>query len=182
MIIYDKFVFASPPRTGSSWFMAAAEMSGMKKLEGVLPHHPPPAKHDGFVVSIVRHPYEWLISYYRALGGSEIGVPEVDVLAHCGRLARNTDEFLQLYLTNHRGCVGKIFDVYAAATVYRVEDFPWCALELFHACGADMQQLSKAAKIEIQNHHEYIPEALDPKIRTMVMRAERDFCQRYDYT
>lgn len=162
--------------------MAAAEACGMRKIEGVLPHHPPPPQQTGFVVSIVRHPYEWLMSYYRSLGGSETGITEVDVLAECARAARSTTEFIQMYLTIHRGCVGRLFDAYAAASVYRVEDFPWCALELFHACGANMNELSKASKIGIQNHHEYIPEVIDPKLRAMVMRAERDFSQRYNYT
>jgi len=130
MIQYKNFSFAAPPRTGTTWFIKAASICELGDGQKATLHIPPPADWNGFVVSMIRHPYDWLASFFLSLRGGSVGVECVDVFAFA-RYHDSPESFIQRYLENIPGEVGKMFDTYRANAVIRLEDLPYAGEEFF---------------------------------------------------
>jgi len=181
MIQYKDFFFAAAPRTGTTWFIKCCSEIGLGDKQKANLHVPPSIIWSGYLVTLVRHPYDWLVSYYLALKGGMTGVYDVDTLAEHARTAVDVDEFISRYLTYCSGTVGRIFDRYRATTVLRLEDFPWNAIELFESVGVKHDDAMKAHNITPQNArkgHIHIP---NKQQRRQVVLAESEICERYEY-
>lgn len=173
MITFNKFAFASPPRTGTTWFMKTANAAGFGEGFKAYVHIPPPSDYGGFMVSIVRHPYDWLSSVYHELQGGKIGVPVFDAISECALGAKTFREFIDRLPENS---LPAVFDAYRASTILRLEDMPWAADELFRAFGykGDIINLSP------QNCSKcHTP--IDMALREHIVRREEAFCEQYDY-
>jgi len=182
MIEYEKFRFAAPPRTASTWFMKAASLAGLGDGYKATVHIPAePTRNAALSVSMIRHPVDWLVSYFQTLKGGTIGVTCVDVFVPVARRAANVHEFLDSYLVNCRGMVGAMFDTYAADSVYRVEDLPWAVCEFFETLGLSRDKADAPRDLGPQNPWNGVPPAVDPDVRRRIVSAETDFCERYDY-
>ena len=77
MIDYKLFQFAAPPRTGLPWFVKAMEMCGLGSElidQAYIPHT---SMNKGLLkVGLVRHPCDWLRSYWAESYPKKIGVSE----------------------------------------------------------------------------------------------------------
>ena len=151
MIDYGNFVFAAPPRTGSTWFIKAAAEAGLGKGFKAHVHSKAPKDNTGLVVSLVRHPCPWLASYYHVLQGGHTGVPEVDVLETLARACPTFDGFVRGYLANFEGHVTKIMLSYQADSYIRTCDIRWGAYELFVTAGVKAKTALRATSHGPQN-------------------------------
>jgi len=179
MIEFDRFVLASAPRTGTTWFRKAAADVGLGAPAKFNVHIPPPEDYTGFVVTLVRHPYDWLVSYYLSLKGGAIGVPAVDQFCNIARGSYGVYDFLAQYVRLFPGEVSKMFDLYRASSVLRLEDFPWAVISFFETIDATIPTSLKDTPLQNARKGEYhIP---NKKLKQQVVEAEADFCERYEY-
>ncbi len=178
----DRFHFAACPRTGSTWFIKAAAIAGLGEAFKAKLHDPFPARAQRLAslrVSLVRHPCDWLASYWASIHPGRVGVREVDALPVA---MASFDSFIKAYLRSMPGQVGRIFASYNADTYLRLEDMPWAAVELFETIGVQRGQTALVEKLDPQNvtRQELRPH-WDAKLRRRVLEAEQEMCERYDY-
>ena len=180
MITYPQFTFASAPRTASTWFIQICADAGLGEAHKANVHTPPAEfGKEKLSVTMCRHPYDWLVSYYLALQGGATGIAVVDSrFLSLARMSGTVERFVKLYLRRQSGEVGAMFDEYKANTVLRVEDLPWNVIELLSSIGKE----SDTAKwLPAQNAFTGIPPQPNRKLRQAVVAAEREFCERYEY-
>lgn len=182
--VNDLFQFATAPRTGSTWFLKACHAAGLGELSKSRVHIPPAANHKGFVVTLVRHPCDWLAAYYAAIFPGSVGVPQIDALRQLQTYEdRGFDHFIYTILDRHEpGVVGRVFDAYRANSCLRIEDTPWNVIELFDTLRVPRAMRSPIANIDKQNTTKVdrLPQ-WDTSLRRRVIEAEREFCDRFDY-
>lgn len=182
MIAFNKFVFATPPRTGTVWFLKACEIAGMSTGSRFEAHSPPPSKFGGYCVSIVRHPFTWLESYYDNIKGSKISVQPVDKFSHHCLNSDSFEEFVNLVLKWIPGGVGRMFDDYNPTSVFRLEDLPWAAIQFLQSnVDLSRDQIDRIVQLGKQNISK---EQVRPKNQSLwnrVVQSERIYCDRYDY-
>ena len=181
---YDQFRFASVPRSGTTWFLAACEEAGLGKRYKATVHEPFNAS-DGniFKLSLIRHPYNWLVSYFKAIAPGMTGVPVVDKLSFSvdgWYTEGDFPSFVSLYLNECPGQVGRIFESYGADSYLRIEDMPWAATEFFASLGIEPWLRNRCRSMAPTNTSKGIIYK-DPKLYQLVMEAEKEMCERYDY-
>lgn len=180
MISCEHFLFASPPRTGTAWFVHAVHYCGLRHETRANVHIPPPKGHSGPVVSIVRDPASWLASYYGAIRDGKIGVPVVDQFADVAKDCGTVREFMLTVARTMPGSVGEMFSMYRADTVLRLEDQPWATIEflrMFKKSKAVDDIIRHQPPMNTRKQAEIIPrECIDA-----VHEAEEDFCDFYEY-
>lgn len=181
MIQFNGFVFASPPRTASTWFVKACYECGLGAKQQSKVHEPPPADWNGYYVSLVRHPYDWLVSYHLALEGGYTGIDCVDVFSSLSKESGDVYEFLARYLDEMPGTVGEMFSNYKASTIMRVEDLPWAVIELLESLGVKSKITSKLLEFPAVNCRRGHAHVLDKELRKKIVKAEDAFCEQYDY-
>lgn len=181
MINYANFAFAAPPRTGSTWFIKAAYEVGLGNAYKSKLHIPPPNDFSGYMVSMVRHPFFWLRSYYYALEGGACGVDCVDVFVKHVRDANDFNGFVRRYLKHIPGAVNQMFCAYRANSVLQTEELPYNAAELFESVGIRPNMIVKAIKIPAQNRTKQRMPMADPVLLKEVIEAESDFFEELDY-
>ncbi len=187
MIDYGAFRFAGPPRTATTWFRKAAAAVGLGEKSSVGVHTPHTPRGAVLALSTVRHPVNWLSSYYNVLDGGLIGVSAVDRFAPLVRRSRSLGEFVDLYLSSCPGTVGEMFWSYNADSVLRIEDLPWAAVEFFGAENLHVdvrklkQNLEVVAGMPPHNVSTGVIAVISPKMRQRVLDAESNFCNLYGY-
>lgn len=184
MINYGPFQFSSPPRTATTWFLRVCSMVGYPGGFKAHAHEPIPEVWcgAGLSISLVRHPYDWLVSWYYGLQGGAVGVPEVDVFAKLVGETSSFWDFVRLYLRRQPGAITRMFSAYHASSILRVEDLPLAAMELFKALGKSEKVLKKIEGILPMNVTHDIPYVGFPRLRRSVYKAEKGFYDRYEYT
>ena len=185
MIDYKEFRFASPPRTGGSWFIHVTSIMGLGQGQKAKLHEPPPSDATGqnLNVSLVRHPCNWLESYFYALKGGLVGVPLIDELVHSARDSKDINLFADRVAGFHAGIITEIFDSYKPSTVMRLEDLPWAAGEFFMSLGysrRDIQCVLDAPPINCRDH-KLTDVKMSKRIRKLVADSEQSLFDRYDY-
>lgn len=130
-IDYGKFVFASPPRTGGTWFIKAASEAGLGRAFKKDLHIPASKEEKKLKVSLVRHPCDWLASYYFALRGGQTGVEPVDVLIPLAKDCMEFEDFVLCVLDEFPGQVSEIMLYYNSDSYIRTQDLQWAAYDLF---------------------------------------------------
>lgn len=178
-IDYGKFRFATTPRTGTTWFIQACEAAGLGRGFKAHAHAPFNSHNDSnaFKLSLVRHPYEWLVSYYKAIHPGNTGIVEIDRLRTS---CKNFEEFIGNYLRECPGQVGRIFSAYNADSYLRIEDMPWAASEFFASIGIPPSLRNKCRFIDpvnVSKGHIH----RDLTVYSQVMLAEKETCERYEY-
>jgi len=184
MIDYKQFHFGAAPRTGSTWVMRAASVAGFG-LGFKTEVHSPPAERclSWFNVTLVRHPYEWLISYYYFLQGGAVNQPLVDVLMPAARKAMDFEHFVLLYAEGHAGQFTKIVKSYCGDSVIRTEELKRGIIELFRTLGVSEDRLEKIQElspINVNNRKGDFDNEI-PYLQGIVMRAEPELYEHFDY-
>lgn len=177
MITFQHFAFAAPPRTGSTWFLQAATIMGFEGATKTNLHIPFPDDWRGFSLSLVRHPADWLVSYFESLQGGKIGVPAVDALANHYKL-NDVRSSIRSFLETEPDKLTQVFDAYRADTVLKMEDYPWNAIEFFQSIGCknalDLRGLDKQNG---RKHKTTIPRSL----LGAILEHEPELSERYEY-
>lgn len=183
MIIFDEFAFCSAPRTGTTFFLKAMHAAGFGEHTKTGIHTVPlnnwePGQQP--IVSLVRHPYDWLVSYHQELQGGKIGVDVVDFFAEIVTSSENVYNFIHRVANESPGAVGRLFDAYRSDIVLRIEDFPFCVAEFFETIGRG-HAYEKITKIPPQNARKGRPHLVNKDLRRLVTKSENDLCERYEY-
>lgn len=181
MLTCDRFTYAAAPRTGVQWFTRAATLAGFA-LQGDDPHIPPPQDHDALTVTVVRHPYDWLTSLFLSCRKKPVRnafvADLITMMDHCDTV----EDYIRTYLSYCPGEVCRVFDSYNASTVMRLEDQPWAALDFFDPFDVHVDRLVVIEALPDCNYRTGLPHIPHNSLRNAVVRAERDLCQRYDYS
>lgn len=181
MIHFDLFQFASAPRTATTWVRRAAALAGLKENWTREVHMPFPEQNEWKVlrVSCVRHPCDWLASYYAMINPGHVNVPTVDAF----RTNEKTfDEFIRRYLDEMPGAVGRMFASYNADSCMRVEDLPAAFCELLESLGVPRKLRERCIETGPDNitHPDKRPK-WNKQLKDAVIRAEVQFLERFEY-
>lgn len=171
MIDYGSFQFACPSRCATAWFLEACRVVGFG--EGTIDQARKlfDDKHTVMRVSTVRHPCSWLASHWAA---------EFRFLHDTPFAYTTFDGFVRDYLLRVPGSIGFLFNRYKADSVIRLENLPWAFVELAEMLGVPKSLREKVVGIEKWNVSSDLP-TWDPGLRRLVIEAERELCERYDY-
>ena len=184
MIDYGGFRFGACPRTGTTWVMQAAAIAGFGVGFKTEVHEPPTEDDPGqLTVTLVRHPYEWLTSYYFALQGGCVGVALIDELAPLAREMKDFPSFVVRYCESFAGRFTKIIHSYRGDSVIRTEDLTSGTMELFRSLGVKEQQLTEIKAMSPANVN-LNKGNVDCNIRYLqeiVRRAEQETYDHFDY-
>jgi len=203
MLNYGHFLFAPPPRTGSTWFRLAAEVCQIpnaiwgrgfdpiqlhKPFERAFEDRPdqPPSQAYDVRVSLVRHPADWIVSYYSSILSARLGLVS-DALAPL-MVAENFDAFMELVVDREPGIVGRVFNQYDANARLRTdrlnEDFEAFAL----ARGAPRDQAANARNLPPENLSNYVrggnepgPIRWDPRRRQRFLDTEQATLEQFGF-
>ena len=184
MIDYKQFQFAACPRTGSTWVMRAAFIAGFGEGSKVDLHIPAPPNYKGTLnVTLVRHPYDWLASYYYFLQGGAVGLTLIDSLCSIAREAFCFEDFVLLYAERHAGTYTKIIESYHGDSVIRTEELTDGIIELFDTLGASDYALQLIRQTPPSNIDSGKAERNDsiPYLQEIVRRAEGDLYEQFAY-
>lgn len=191
MIDFGVFQLATLPRTAAKWFCDAASVCGfVPQGYHFSPCLPPPKGHNGLVISIVRHPLNWLASFHAAASADSQRHPFSDYngtdahdlyAAACAiRLVNrglNFEEFADLF-SRQREDLWRLHSLYQASVVLRLEDFPWCAIEFFESLtGKSCRHIAQLSPTNSLPREPLVNQAL----RDRVVAAESEYCSRYNY-
>jgi len=182
---YPFFSFAAPPGTWSNHFLEAFRLAGLGKAdkEDALRHFSKVNNGKILRVSSIRHPCWWLAGVYSALS-KQNSRTNADIhfigTSFVGLDKSSFDAFIQSYLQMYPTGVSCLFDQYKADTRLRVEDMPWCLLELLEAFEIPKVFLDSVEAYWRTKVYEVMPEWM-PHLYQQVLEAEGDFCCEHDY-
>ena len=153
---YSGFTFLGHvPRTGRAWFMQACHEAGLKRLEQ------PPQRQ--LTVSIVRHPCDWLASHYAWAGYRPHVMP--------------FDEFVARMLAKG-GVYKNLFEPVGAEAWLRLEDFPYCAIELLATVGGNTQHIARLPRSNVAT---VPPPKMHAQLRANVLECDAEMLQLFNY-
>ena len=178
MIDYGLFVFAGAPRTATTWIRHAAADMGF--LSSGRVHEPHSADSSKIRLSTVRHPADWLQSYYAEIWPGQIQIDCVDGLRRACNGTESFDDFIRLYLDGS-WTVGGMFAAYGADMMIRVEDLPWAFFEFAGSVGVCRASWDKCLLIRPANASRKKKPEWNPLLRARVCEKEADFMERYEY-
>lgn len=192
---YERFQFASAPRTGSTWFLKAASISGLGDGSKSKVHIPFPDDNSKTLrVSMVRRPVDWMASYWASIYPGSVGIHHIDALGtyqwgdkdSAGYTSRsgviqNFDDFVRHYLKYMPGQYGRIINHYQSDNVIRIEDTPWCFIEFVEGFKSlSPHQIESLRNLNKQNSSKHLP-VWNKKLRRKVIEAEEEIYDRYEY-
>lgn len=159
----DKLVLAFPPKTGSKWYRAVLDHAGLLRADTGI-HQIPGSELENFgdmaIAVGVRHPSEWLRSYFANMIGRAIGVRSVDRLQECFvKRRKNFEQFLQHYLQNMAGQASRIFEEYADRTdfVLKLENGAGGLIDVLKQAGHDVDEGLARVIAEVEPQHVSAP-------------------------
>lgn len=192
MIQYSQFCFASAPRTASTWVQHATKLTPYDLVSGntFSVHRPFVGDYTVPRLSMVRHPLDWLLSYWYAIGSGILQTS--DSLKDIGLIARrcsSPSEFVQAVADEKPGIVGRVFSGYEATSMCRVEDLPYSYIAFLMTIGPVSSGLQEQiVKCPVVNkkttkHNREPIDVMDlPKhTRRALLSAEAEYCDRFEY-
>lgn len=186
MIDYTLFCFSTPPMTGSTWFVKAAQLAGLgwhKPAEAVVPFHsrcqcPLKCGVNKPRVSLVRHPCDWLALCYMQLKTDSRNYSNGDSpIPFDSWPVRTFSAFVRAYLEERPGYIGELYAQYDSDVCLRVEDLPLAFGELMDSVGVDpLFNLYLYLNVRKPNLPQW-----DRSLRYLVTREEGAIFERYEY-
>ena len=160
-------------------FVFACQASGLRIASGSRILDPPDMRGaDGYRVTIVRHPFLWLRSCYENVRGSHTKVPGIDLFSDLYWKSKTFEEFVNAYLAESPGAVGRMFDAYDAHSMLKYEDMPRAGVQFLESIGE--KHTKEAARFLDARGGNWAFDS-NRELRAAVVRAERDFCDRAEY-
>jgi len=181
MIFYERFRFATPPRTGSVWFVEAVVAIGMAGpvYHTAVVHEPfPPVPYDPTKlprVTLVRHPCDWLASLWGSIYPQRVCEPmnELCSLADGGAF-ETFDDFIRAMLDWRPGAVGEIFSWFAAEFYLRTDYIRQDLYELCQSLG-----ISVRGKFPPPRNLRSVQVQWDSDLWAQVVKSEREWIERH---
>lgn len=173
-ITKQTFTYIPFPGTGADWFNKSAVALGFSGF--------PIEIKDGIDLSVqvVRHPYSWLREIFNKIPTHRYYSNSIlNQVIHYAQLSLTPGELVQR-VTEVPGLLTRMFDYAQADTILRVEDFPWAPVELFQSMGGTPEEIGRLPQFDLSVFKDY-NEPSDQANRRLVVQAEQDFCERYDY-
>lgn len=177
MIDYGLFQFAAPPKTGVTWFLNAVQLAGygpgfryraFEPFNGV--------RKEGVIrVSLVVHPYLWLHRIYESISKGELSLQEACIPISC---VGSFEQFVNQYLSSHVGFLTRYYSLYEADLVLRLEDMPYALEEFLESLGTDSLMMDSFRRLRSRI---YSSPPNNRQLKFQVVKAEWEFCDRYDY-
>lgn len=180
MIHFPRFTFAAPPRCGNAWFLGACAIAGFGE-HGTAKAHVLTRPTGKLGVTLVRHPYDFLTSYYAELRGGHTGVSSLDRLARTAKSSAGFLNFCETYLDEHAGTVSEMFGYYSADIVLRLEDQPWATVTFLQSLGVKQDRIEQVRALPAKNRRKDSTLLEFRHLRQAVTEAEQDFCDHYAY-
>ncbi len=178
MIDYGSFVYAGPPRSGTTYFMKVMSEVGLG--DGFKAHVHQQARDSGKLsVCTVRHPCQWLQSYYQEIRGGHTGIDAVDVFKGCD--FTSFEGFLYSYLYLMPGAVGNMFFSYNADSYLKLEDMPWAIEDFLTSLNVSQFDIIKINNIGPQNISKTLPDFPSPNVIKLIAQSEQELMETYDY-
>lgn len=184
MIDYKYFTFAAAPRTGSTWFLGALASAGLGECSKAYAHTPwPRGTQDARLrVSMVRHPCDWLASYFTSIYPGSVIVAEVDEFKKQIPAAKNFNDFLNQYLEKMPGAVGRVFAAYEADAFIKVADLPYALDEFLESVGVKRAARINATELPPQNVSSFMSlPRFTKEQRKAVLEAEAEFVEKFEF-
>ena len=188
LLLSKMFEFATPPRTGVSWFVRACREAGLEMFPdeysisaSFLPWKEQTAK-DILRVSLIRHPCDWLRSVFDSFNveRENAGLKRFRYHEFADSPYGSFDEFVVQYLETKSGLIGQIFDSYQADTRMRLEDMPWALVELLESFGVKQKSLDRVIDLPPREKSQSCSRWRSD-LRQRVMESEIEFCRNLDY-
>jgi hypothetical protein len=181
MIVYkDLFAFATAPNTGEVWFTEAYRKMGLVfrgyscpcVIHPCLAHEKfQPEAESLLKVSLARNPYEWLHYVWAA------GVCEHDERFGTFSKSMSWLDYLDWYLAEHRGDIGRLILSYEADSYIRFEDLPDGLRELRSSLGIKGTMMDLLPPWVFSSYGA----PTDKSARRSVCDAEKEMCDAFDY-
>ncbi len=182
MIDYGLFHFASAPRTATAWIHEAAKSAGIKQNHVQIAAHIPftePRQDNTFRLSCVRHPCDWLASYYVKFRPSFLDLPSMSKF--CWH-AETFDDFIRRYLDEAPGEVGRMMTGYNADSYIRVEDLPMAFVNFLEPFGVPRIMRHQCTTIKLVNAtRSDLKPKWNKQLYDAVLRTETPFLERFEY-
>jgi hypothetical protein len=181
MIDYGLFHLASAPRTGTTWVRRAADLAGLRELYSRDIHTPFSEDNPWKVIRLacVRHPCDWLASYYVMINPGHVNVPQVDQFRST---EKTFDEFVRRYLDEFPGAVGRMLTSYNAESYLRIEDLPSAFVEFLEPLGVARWLRERCLECGPDNiTHPAKRPRWNKQLKDAVVRAEVQFLERFEY-
>lgn len=180
MVVFEEFVFAAPPYTGTDWFLSAAKTIELSYwyIEGV---YTPPHNTDKFFLSIVRHPYFWLKEVFFSSKNSICPLRHDEDLLSLAMLEQDLGGFIHRCV-RVKNRVWDVFKQYRASSILRFEDFPEAPIEFFESLGVGPEKIQTIKSIKV-HVGQYRNVSIDEEgcLMKEVLQAEPRFCEAYNY-
>ncbi len=181
MIDFGDFRFSAPPRTGTTWFLSAAQEAGFGEHQKTKVHEPfPPQAGKSIRVTLVREPCAWLQSYYTSIWPGKIGVEFVDLFSEFGKMDQRFTAFCRDYLQFAPGSVGKMFKYYNADVCLKIEDMPWAFIQFLETLGISKKRRESFISMGPRNPSRDIVR-WSPSLKQKARSAEKWMIDYYDY-
>ena len=177
MIRYPDFDFASPPRTGTTWFVQACALTSLGERSRGQVH----LLHDDsptLKITHVRHPCDWLASYFQTIHGGYLDVPCVDEFRFLE--FSSFGSFIKSYLRKMPGSIGRMFKAYRATSYIRLEDEPFGLLELLKSCEIEHKATKIKTLAPANRARQHLP-IWERHTWAAVLEAEHEFVEEFDY-
>ncbi len=174
MIDYKLFSFSCPPGVGGEWFVEAAELCGLGKVEIKQAYDPFNGNQPNQLkVSLIRNPCTWILDCY-----DRLRCDDGDVKLLMGLDANQPiDFFIDEYIRKTPGALGRIANRYEADTVLRIEDMPWAFVELIDLL--DVPKIMRDRVIGLGKPKNLY--SFRSQHAKMVANMERELMERYEY-
>jgi hypothetical protein len=173
LIDYGRIKFAAPPFVGAEWFVRAMQLAGFgpgfsNKAYGLFKENG--RSTEELRVTLVRNPLDWIEATY---------LNTRDCLTCKGNFQAHVRRFI-----DNPGTVTNLYDQYQADLVLRIEDTPWCLVELLSSCGVNEEHRELVSQTRPRTAHELAlvrSSRWTPQLRQLVVEAEKKTMDRYDY-
>lgn len=184
MIKLRTFSIQAPPRCGAGWLLKAIKIAGVEIKQ---PHRqvwePETISTDRHTISIIRHPYEWLRSFYFANRG-ELYPKSLERLVRCACNSTSLFEFINTGI--EKKLVTWTFRQYDANSVIRLEDFPAAPIMLFDMFWYPAFSCDSAEKIEAlprtdPTDFQILNSKVEKELREKLMEVEKSIYEKFDY-
>lgn len=179
MIHYPLFDYGALPRTGTAWFTQACAIAGLGEQGRAKVHEFPEGPKDKLRVTSVRHPADWLVSYFHVIGRTSFGIAELNVFAQLN--FESFTDFIKSYLKQCPGAIERAMDAFQADVVQRLEDQPRALIRLLNVLDHPFNMPRVIIHNTRINVGRFPRPYWQPNLYDQVLDAEASLMERFDY-
>jgi len=143
---------------------------------GLFSHFPEDRNGELLRVSMIRNPYDWLVSSYEYFKKHKVETHLNESLSEFRTLSMTSPEdFVYSYLQNIPGEISKLFLSYQADSYMRIEDMPWAMLEFLEMIGVPRPNRFPPTTVF------QLAPTINDTLRRRLIKTEEEICDAFDY-